>query len=92
MDVQSICNFFKEMRNCLFDVQKWHKDLKIEQVVLRMSILIWEMYQSDWEKISHIKSFQSNMYTYFSTVSKRFLLLNFEDQHFFTDNNIISYE
>ncbi len=48
---QSIFNLFKEMRNCFFDVHKWHNDVKIEQVVLRISILNWEMYQSDSEKL-----------------------------------------
>jgi len=38
------------MRNCFFDVHKWHNDMKIEQAVLRILILIWEMYQRDWEK------------------------------------------
>ena len=37
------------MRNCFFDVHKWHNDVKTEQVVLRILILIWEMYQSDWD-------------------------------------------
>ena len=48
---QGICNLFKEKTNCFFDVLKWHNDVKIEQVVLRISILIWEMYQSDWEQL-----------------------------------------
>jgi len=30
-------------------VDNLHNDVKIEHVVL-ISILIWEMYQSDWEK------------------------------------------
>ena len=43
---QSICNLFKEMTRCFFDVHKLHNDVKIEQVVLRIIILNYEMYQS----------------------------------------------
>ncbi len=50
---QSICNLFKRMRNLFYDVHKWPDDVEAEQVVLRISILIWEMYQSDLEKLSH---------------------------------------
>jgi hypothetical protein len=40
-----------EINEKLFFFFKWHTDVKIEQVVLRISILIWEMNQSDWEKL-----------------------------------------
>ena len=33
------------------DVRKWHNDVKIEQVVLRIAIVNWEMYQSDGKKL-----------------------------------------
>lgn len=35
----------------LFDEQKWPDDEKTEKLVLRIWILIWEMYQRDWEKL-----------------------------------------
>ncbi len=44
---QSDCNLFKRMRNCFYHVHKWLDDVEVEQVVLRISFLIWEMQQSD---------------------------------------------
>ncbi len=35
----------------LYDVRKWLHDVEVEQVVLRISFLIWEMHQSHWEKL-----------------------------------------
>ncbi len=35
----------------LYDVHKWLDDVEVEQVVLRISFLIWEMHQSHWEKL-----------------------------------------
>ena len=37
-------------------MQKLYNDVKIEQVVLRISILIWEMYQSELEKLLKLTS------------------------------------
>ena len=37
---------------CFYDAQKWLYDgVEFEQVVLRIYVVIWEMYQSDWEKL-----------------------------------------
>ncbi len=47
---QSNRNLFKRMRNCFYDVHKWLDDVEVEQVILKITFLIWEMYQSDWEK------------------------------------------
>ncbi len=44
-------NLLKRMRNCFRDVHKWLDDVEVEQVVLKMSFLIWEMHQSDREKL-----------------------------------------
>ncbi len=44
-------NLLKKMRNCFYDVQKWLDDVEVEQVVLKISFLIWEMHQSDWENL-----------------------------------------
>ncbi len=41
---------FVEMRNCFYDVHKGLDDVEVEQVILKITFLIWEMYQSDWEK------------------------------------------
>ncbi len=35
------------MRNSFYDVHKWLDDVEVEQVVLRILCLIWEMHQSD---------------------------------------------
>ncbi len=35
----------------LYDVHKWLDDVEVEQVVLRISFLIWEMHQSHWKKL-----------------------------------------
>ncbi len=48
---QSNCNLFKRMRNFFYDVHKWLDDVEVEQVVMKISFLIWEMHQSDWEKL-----------------------------------------
>ncbi len=48
---QSNRNLFKRMRNCFYDVHKWLDDVEVEQVVLKMSFLFWEMHQSNWEKL-----------------------------------------
>ncbi len=50
---QSNRNLFKRMRNCFYDVHKWLDDVEVEQVILKITFLIWEMYQSDWEKPLH---------------------------------------
>ncbi len=39
------------MRNLFYDVHKWLDNVEVEQVVLKISFLIWEMHQSDWEKL-----------------------------------------
>lgn len=46
---QCICNLFKSMRNCFY-VQKWLDDVEVEQLVLRISSVIWEMHQNDLRK------------------------------------------
>ncbi len=43
------------MRNCFHDVLKWLDDVEVEQVVLKMSFLIWEMHKSDWEKLAWLR-------------------------------------
>ncbi len=48
---QSNSNLFKIMRNCFYDVHKWLDDVEVEQEVLRISFLIQEMHQRDWEKL-----------------------------------------
>lgn len=50
MDAPKYLQLVQEMRNWFFDVHKWYNDVKIEQVVLRILILIWEMNHSDLEK------------------------------------------
>ncbi len=47
---QSNRNFLKRMRNCFYDVHKWLDDVEVEQVILKIVFLIWEMHQSNWEK------------------------------------------
>ena len=51
MNVPKFLQIVQRNEKLLFDVHKWHDDVKIEQVVLRISNQIWEMYQSDWEKL-----------------------------------------
>ncbi len=48
---QSNHNLFKIKKNCFYDVHKWLDDVEVEQVVLKISFLIWEMHQSNWEKL-----------------------------------------
>ncbi len=43
---QSNSNLFKRKRNCFYYVHKWLDDVEVEQVVLRISFLIWEMYKA----------------------------------------------
>ncbi len=46
---QSNHNLLKRMRNFDYDMHKWLDDVEVEQVVLKMSFLIWEMHQSNRE-------------------------------------------
>ncbi len=48
---QSNHNLLKRMRNFDYDMHKWLDDVEVEQVVLKMSFLIWEMHQSNREKL-----------------------------------------
>lgn len=41
----------KKWKPALIDVHYLHSFGKIEQVVLRISVVIWEMYQRDWENL-----------------------------------------
>jgi len=51
---QSNHNLFKRIRKCFYDAHKRLDDVEVEQVVLKISFLIWEMYQSD-RNISYYK-------------------------------------
>ncbi len=48
---KAFCNLLEGMRNCYYDVHKWLNVVEVELNVVQMLIVMWEMHQSDWEKL-----------------------------------------
>ncbi len=42
---------FLKLQNCIYDVYKWLNDTDVEKAVLRISIVIWQTYQSNRENL-----------------------------------------
>ncbi len=51
MNIPKQSQFVQKNEKLFYDVHKWRDDVEVEQVVLKNSFLIWEMHQSDWEKL-----------------------------------------
>ncbi len=45
----AIC--WKEWETATYDVHKWLNVVEVELNVVQMLIVMWEMHQSDWEKL-----------------------------------------
>ncbi len=51
MNLPKQSQFVQKNVKLFYDVQMWLEDVAVEQVVLIISFLIWEMHQSYWEKL-----------------------------------------
>ncbi len=51
MNLPNQSQFVQKNVKLFYDVQMWLEDVEVEQVVLIISFLIWEMHQSYWEKL-----------------------------------------
>ncbi len=51
MNVPKQSQLVQKNEKLFYDVHKWLDDEEVEQVVLKNYFLIWEMHQSDWEKL-----------------------------------------
>ncbi len=49
MNVPKQSQLVKKKQETFYDVHKWLEDVEVEQVVLRISFMIWEMHWSHWE-------------------------------------------
>jgi len=51
MNVPKQSQLFKKNEKLVYDVHKWLDDVEVEQVILKIVFLIWEMHQTNWEKL-----------------------------------------